>query len=56
MFYMKKQIEIWSTYPPPYGGVSIHSLRLFNMLREKYSIAFKNFNGDTHIPKKGIKS
>lgn len=40
---MKAQIEIWSPYPPPYGGVSVHSMRLFKHLKDKYDIIFKNF-------------
>ncbi len=42
---MKKTIEIWSTYPPPYGGVSIHSLRLYHSLKDNFNIIFKDFNG-----------
>ena len=42
---MNKTIEIWSTYPPPYGGVSIHSKRLFESLKMKFELHFKNFNG-----------
>ena len=48
-------VEIWSTYPPPYGGVSVHSMRLFESLKHHNSgIAFKNFTGtysnhDDHI-------
>lgn len=42
-----KKVEIWSTYPPPYGGVSIHSKRLFETLKnsEGIELIFKNFNG-----------
>ena len=47
---MNKVIEIWSTYPPPFGGVSVHSMRLFNNLRNKHNIIFENFNGATHSP------
>jgi len=39
-------VEIWSTYPPPYGGVSVHSMRLFENLKDQTSeIVFKNFTG-----------
>jgi glycosyltransferase involved in cell wall biosynthesis len=38
-------IELWGTYPPPYGGVSIHLKRLFENLKNKdeYNLLFKNF-------------
>ncbi|MDD2635465.1 MAG: glycosyltransferase [Bacteroidales bacterium] len=49
-----KCIEIWSTYPPPYGGVSIHTMRLFSTLKHKYNLVFKNFNGTYHSPQDGI--
>jgi len=51
---MNKIIEIWSTYPPPFGGVSVHSMRLFNNLKYKHNIIFKNFNGKTHSPENNI--
>jgi glycosyltransferase involved in cell wall biosynthesis len=51
---INKKIEIWSSYPPPFGGVSIHSMRLFNILKNKYNIVFKNFNGEKDSPKNGI--
>lgn len=41
---MKVKIEIWSPYPPPYGGVSVHSMRLYKKLKYKYNILFKNFS------------
>lgn len=50
----EKNIELWSSYPPPFGGVSIHSLRLFCTLKQKYNIVFKNFNGTYHSPENGI--
>ena len=45
---MKRIIEIWGTYPPPIGGVSIHVKRLFERLLEtdlKDDIILKNFHG-----------
>ncbi len=48
----KPIIEIWSTYPPPYGGVSVHSMRLFERLKDQNEIKliFKNFNGSRDDP------
>jgi hypothetical protein len=53
-----KLVEIWSTYPPPYGGVSVHSMRLYETLKINQSVklVFKDFNGlevhqDNHIIK-----
>ena len=54
---MSKVIEIWSTYPPPFGGVSVHSMRLFESLKRRISvnqIIFKNFNGPFHDPENQI--
>ena len=35
--------EIWSTYPPPFGGVTIHTYRLFNYLKdnESFNVIFR---------------
>jgi glycosyltransferase involved in cell wall biosynthesis len=54
MHHNKEIIEIWSSYPPPYGGVSIHSMRLFHILKSKYNLVLKNFNGNLHNPEIGI--
>lgn len=37
--------EIWSTYPPPFGGVTIHTYRLFNYLKEngKFKVIFRTY-------------
>src|SRR5690606_32708355 len=45
-----KTIEIWSSYPPPYGGVSIHSMRLFHSLEseKEFKILFKNFSKESN--------
>jgi len=51
---MRKTIEIWSTYPPPYGGVSIHSKRLFESIKQKFDLHFKNFNGKYSNKEKNI--
>lgn len=38
------RIELWGTYPPPIGGVSIHIYRLIHYLHEKDdSIILRNF-------------
>ena len=38
------RIELWGTYPPPIGGVSIHIYRLIHYLHEKdASIILRNF-------------
>lgn len=52
----KPIIEIWGTYPPPVGGVTIHIKRLFHRTREKgsFNIIMKNFLGSTHRPEDGI--
>ena len=46
---MKKysmKIEIWGTYPPPIGGVSIHIMRLVHRLQENnLNVVVKDFNG-----------
>lgn len=52
-------IEIWSTYPPPFGGVSVHSMRLFESLKKTKlgnNIIFKNFNGKYNSPENSIHS
>lgn len=51
-----KIVEIWSTYPPPYGGVTVHSMRLFETLKnnDEVKIIFKNFNGSLNDPENGI--
>ena len=42
MSYMK--IEIWGTYPPPIGGVSIHIYRLIHSLHTiDSSVVLRNF-------------
>lgn len=43
-------IEIWGTYPPPIGGVTIHLKRLYDILHkiDKEGFLFKNFNGNYH--------
>jgi glycosyltransferase involved in cell wall biosynthesis len=43
-----KICEIWGTYPPPIGGVTIHLKRLYDTLKEKDPdrFMFKNFNGE----------
>jgi len=45
---MKKKVEIWGTYPPPIGGVSIHIKRLFERISESYfgaNVILKSFHG-----------
>ncbi len=40
-----KKIELWGTYPPPIGGVSIHVKRLITYLNEIQCVYLKNFRG-----------
>lgn len=40
------KIEIWGTYPPPIGGVSIHIMRLVHrILENNLDVVVKDFNG-----------
>lgn len=49
---MNRKIEIWGSYPPPIGGVTIHIYRLIHRLHEyDQSIILKNFGYNTsNIP------
>ena len=38
------KIEIWGTYPPPIGGVSIHIKRLIHSINTLNSVCLKNFS------------
>ncbi len=53
---MKNIIEIWGTFPPPIGGISIHLKRLFLGLRkfQDLEVYFYNFNSEVNEPKKQI--
>ncbi len=47
--------ELWGTYPPPFGGVSVHLKRLFAGLKTTdIDVRFKNFNGVVHDPSNKI--
>ncbi|NOX90117.1 MAG: glycosyltransferase [Calditrichaeota bacterium] len=52
----KPIVEIWGTYPPPYGGVSVHIKRLFHGLKTKseFNAVLLNFNGELHQPDENI--
>lgn len=52
----KIPIEIWGTYPPPFGGVTVHIKRLFYHLkkRKNLSVQMLNFNGNIHNPEENI--
>jgi len=52
----KLLIELWGTYPPPYGGVTVHLKRLFHRLKEEpsFELIFLNFNGTVHAPEENI--
>ncbi len=39
------KIEIWGTYPPPVGGVSIHVFRFIHTVIKIQNILLKDFNG-----------
>lgn len=38
-------VELWGTYPPPIGGVTIHIYRLVHHLRKHREIIVRNFQG-----------
>lgn len=41
---MKREINIWGSIPPPYGGVGMHILRLLNGLKKKKAnVVLKNY-------------
>jgi glycosyltransferase involved in cell wall biosynthesis len=40
----KKAILIIGAYPPPYGGISVHIKRLFDLLKERYNIKIIDFS------------
>lgn len=50
------KIELWGTYPPPFGGVTIHIKRLFAYLKEQkeFVCSVANFNGTVDDPKEHI--
>lgn len=39
------KIELWGSYSPPIGGVSIHVMRLLHSLNKKRFILLRNFKG-----------
>lgn len=42
---MERMIELWGSYPPPIGGVSIHIKRLIAYLNQRRKVYLKNFKG-----------
>lgn len=48
------KIELWGTYPPPIGGVSIHIYRLLNYASSTQNVVCKDFNGIGSSNSKGV--
>lgn len=42
-------IELWGSYPPPIGGVSIHVMRLIHALNEYRFVLLRNFKGNKKV-------